>query len=302
MRNRNYRLKMLKKSWITNAVFLIMSTTAISQNVNSNAIIIQNQPVLEKEKYIIEYRTEYKDRPSAKRVARRLSAPVCLQGYLWIYPQDLGKHSSTPYSIINQINEQGNYGRDDWRIPSPEELHLMESCADECGLGEDMYMSTTNSGVVRLVSTGLSVREKNAIIINRNIDDEINKREREIREHNQIVAYQKKILASGEAILIGNLIWKVKNEGALRPKDKGTSSEKYNSNVNWRVPTEKEFKDLIKKAINLEGQYIYGNLTIPSGNYRIVKRDGRLGNFLIESWMTGDGKNCLHRLVQDKVY
>ena len=127
------------------------------QNVNINV------PVIEKTVYVDRYRTVYVDRPQPKRVAKKLSAPVLLLGYLWVYPEDIGNFKQHPLDVIKNINAQNPHGRNNWRIPTHDELMVMEANADKVGLGDDMYMATSHSnGLLRLVSTGQSVAEQKA--------------------------------------------------------------------------------------------------------------------------------------------
>ena len=127
------------------------------QNVNINV------PVIEKKVYIDRYRTVYVDRPQPKRVARKLSTPICLHGYLWVYTEDIGnfKKQSDALEIIRQINVQAPFDRDTWRIPTSAELTVMEQNADLLGLGEDIYLATDHrNGVLRMVSTGPTATER----------------------------------------------------------------------------------------------------------------------------------------------
>jgi formylglycine-generating enzyme required for sulfatase activity len=84
-------------------------------------------------------------------------------GYLWVYPEDLGNFKQQPLSVIENFNAQSPHGRNNWRLPAPDELAVMENNFDAIGLGDDTYMSTIYSnGVLRLVSTGKSVAEQDA--------------------------------------------------------------------------------------------------------------------------------------------
>jgi len=115
-----------------------------SQQVNINV------PVIEKPVYIEKYRTVYVDKP---RVARKLEKPVLLLGYLWVYPEDLGNFGKIPTGVINSINVQRPYGRNNWRIPTPDELAILEANAEKIGLGDDIYLATDHcNGVLRLVA------------------------------------------------------------------------------------------------------------------------------------------------------
>ena len=88
------------------------------------------------------------DSPSVKA---RSSVEV-LYGYLKIFPNELGEFSAEPSSIIKHINAQAQYGYNNWRIPTEEELSLLMA---NNYLGSKKYMSRENpSGVVLLVTDG----------------------------------------------------------------------------------------------------------------------------------------------------
>lgn len=114
-----------------------------SQQVNINL------PVIEKKVYVDRYRTVYVEKP---RVAKKLEKPVILLGYLWVYPEDLGNFKQVPEGVIRAINAQNPYGHNNWRIPTPDELAVMEANAEQIGLGDDIYLATDHrNGVLRLV-------------------------------------------------------------------------------------------------------------------------------------------------------
>lgn len=139
--------------------------TQQSINVNQNQQSVNiNVPVIEKKVYIDRYRTVYIE----KRAPKRLSEPVTLLGFLCVFPEDIGNFQSHPNSIIRAINNQGAYGRNNWRIPTHDELMVMEANADKIGLGDDIYMATSHSnGILRLVSTGKNNSTSNEVVSNR---------------------------------------------------------------------------------------------------------------------------------------
>lgn len=155
-----YKITLVSIAWLS------LSFDCYGQNVN----IQQNQqnvninvPVIEKKVYVDRYRTIYVDKPTPKRVARKLSTPVLLQGYLWVYTEDIGnfKRQVDAYEVIRNINARNPYGRNNWRIPTSGELALLEQNADLIGLGDGIYLATDHAnGVLRMVSTGLSVAEQ----------------------------------------------------------------------------------------------------------------------------------------------
>ena len=76
---------------------------------------------------------------------------VVLEGFLKLYPEDLGEFSSEPSWLIKQINQQERYGYNSWRLPNQEELDFIRSNGYLSG---NKYMTKENpSGVLMLVTT-----------------------------------------------------------------------------------------------------------------------------------------------------
>lgn len=50
-----------------------------------------------------------------------------LYGYLRVYPQEIGDFDREPKTIIRQINLQSQFGYNNWRIPTNEELSLLRA-------------------------------------------------------------------------------------------------------------------------------------------------------------------------------
>lgn len=313
----------------------------VNQNVNNNTntVIIQNQPVIEKQVYVERYRTVYVDRPQPKRVARRLSAPICLLDYLWVYPEDLGTYETGPTSIIAHINSQGRYGRNDWRVPTPDELRLMENYADKCGLGDDIYLATDHrNGILRLVSTGKTIeqqqKEAKEAERQRQIEEQRQRelreqrrreqqleeqRQRELREqrqreadaeaermHAQAVANQSYLISSRGACLVDETVWDVKNKGANSPRDKGVlySLDQSTSSGQWRIPTESEFYSVLRQGQN-NGAYLQMNngLVLPIGTYAVRLKSGSIGYINLQNGFTGTGNATVFiRYVQSRIY
>lgn len=189
------------------------------QNININV------PVIEKKVYVEKYRTVYVEKP---RVARKLNAPVQLLGYLWVYPEDLGNFSFVPVSVIAHLNAQNPHGRNNWRIPTPDELTVLEANAEQIGLGDDIYLATDHrNGVLRLVSTGGSTED--------NASAEKN----------------------GEIVVIDGTAWATRNVGAMNSTQKGyeydyDDIESYTPPTGWRLPTVLEMKLIRQKLSNID--------------------------------------------------
>ena len=76
---------------------------------------------------------------------------VVLEGFLKLYPEDLGEFSKEPSWLIKQINQQERYGYSSWRLPNQEELDLIRSNGYLSG---NKYMTKEDpSGVLMLVTT-----------------------------------------------------------------------------------------------------------------------------------------------------
>ena len=83
---------------------------------------------------------------------------VVLEGFLKLYPEDLGEFSSEPNQLIKQINQQKRYGYSSWRLPTQEELDLTRSNGYLSG---NKYMTREDpSGVLMLVTTEKQKKQK----------------------------------------------------------------------------------------------------------------------------------------------
>ena len=279
----------------------------VNQNINQNSIIINNQPVIEKKEYIIKYRPIYIEKPQPRRYARKLPTPIRLQGFLWVYPEDLGTYADGPNDIIAQINRQELHGRNNWRIPTTNELQLMENYAEQCGLGDGIYLSTSHrNGILRLVSTGMSVQEQH----NQAAAERARQaREEELRvaqataAHQASINKQNNLVAYGEAFWANGLLWDATNLGSDEPYNKGVAYSEVSCPENWRLPTESEFRTLLRQSTKYENYYQHSSgLVIPFGVYAI-QGSNNTSYIMLPNMMTGTGNALKYiRLVQDKIY
>lgn len=69
-----------------------------------------------------------------KEKSSKPSTPICLFGYLYVYPEDLGLFKVYPESVVNNINKHKAYGKMHWRLPTIEELSLLKEHADKLNL------------------------------------------------------------------------------------------------------------------------------------------------------------------------
>jgi hypothetical protein len=238
----------------SNYCFAQVTVQQNQQNVNINL------PVIEKTVYVDKYRVVYVDKPQPKRVAKKLSAPIQLLGYLWVYPEDLGDFKQPPLGVIGSINAQNSYGRDNWRIPTPDELALLENNAAKVGLGDDIYLATDHcNGVLRLVSTGLTNAQA-----------------------------RQEAIASGKGVLINGVVWATSNVGSggslrARGRDISWGEAQKACPEGWRLPTSRELEDLCGRFVGYEGNGAYfgvGGVKVyfpTSGDWGYWSSDGHIG-------------------------
>lgn len=253
----------MKRFTLLNILLPLFLWNGNAQVINQNQQSVNlNLPVIEKPVYITKYRTVYVEKP---RVRKALSAPVVLLDYLTVFPRDLGFYDNHPNSIISNINKQSLYGKNNWRLPTAEELKLMESFADEIGLGDDIYMASCHAnGQVRLVSTGAN-----------SVSTE-------------------ELIKSNCAYRFNNLLWSACN-GLIDPSNKsevyaqGVLYGRFNNRVNipkdrvdgptvelgvkmtlsqfeksqipagWRLPTKQEFLQMLSDSEHITALLVGGN-------------------------------------------
>lgn len=170
-------------------------------------------PTIDKTQYIGKFRLKgaYSSTTLPEKKAKKMQQPIELLGYLLVYNEDIGYFNNHPDGLIANLNEQKKFGRDNWRIPTPDELCVMEDNADKLGMGSDIYMCTDYAnGTLRLVST-------------------------EGDYHN--------------LIKVGNTYWMKTNLGANTPEEAG-SLVTYEDAVRfcpkgYRLPTKQELDELI---------------------------------------------------------
>lgn len=82
--------------------------------------------------------------------------PITLNGYLMVYPTDLGIFTSAPISTINMINRKADFGHNSWRLPTSEEVDLL--IANRGTLGMRPNITYANSYSIFRQSSTLAVR------------------------------------------------------------------------------------------------------------------------------------------------
>lgn len=86
---------------------------------------------------------------------------VVIDGYLKVYPEDLGELSEEPIALISQLNKECKYGYNTWRVPTQREINMIRSN----GYASDQkYMTQSDyNGILLLVTT-----QETEIEVNRN--------------------------------------------------------------------------------------------------------------------------------------
>lgn len=190
-------LKIFLSLWVLFASFALHGQNYNSNN-NQNTVIINNTPVVERTKVVETVKTVVVEKPAPKptRYARKLSSPVCILNSLWVYTEDLGVQSKYgAQECVDMLNNTAAWGRNDWRVPTQAELSLMMQYANEVGLGDEtyLYQYSGESGILRPVSTGLSIKQKQAKELEeqRASEQELKNREREEKEREQELEREK---------------------------------------------------------------------------------------------------------------
>ncbi|MDR3329389.1 MAG: hypothetical protein LBS63_04705 [Prevotellaceae bacterium] len=208
------------------AAAVVVTAMFAAQNANGQGKATaaqQSLPPIEKAAYVDRYRAASAGKPEPDRTTLRQPKPIHLLGYLWVYPEDLGDFERHPLSAIAILNAENSHGRNTWRIPTPEELKILEANASLVGLGDYIYLATSHAnGVLRLVSTGKSAGAKRA----------------EIRE---------KVLSVGHGVEIAGTVW-ARQAIATKDGDRRFKWDEATSKMpsGWRLPNENEVASLIK--------------------------------------------------------
>ena len=219
--------------------------------------------------------------PSAPTPKKRTSVEK-VYGYLHVFPNELGVFQSHPNSVIANINNQGMYGYDEWRVPTNEELSLLRANGYLSGA---QYMTKENaSGMVLLVTTGKSVAEQEAIRAEQARQAEIARQkeaERQAEIARQREARRQELLSQGYVDLglpSGNL-WKNANEGG------DNARYTYNEAVSRfgnKLPTKQQLEELKNKCIwtwTGSGYKVIGpngnSIYLPAAGYRYCYGDVR---------------------------
>ena len=85
---------------------------------------------------------------------------ITLLGYLQVFPEDIGAFSVVPTNVISAINQQAMHNYNNWRLPTKEELELLNSNIRILGMNnivsyayDGSWNNSSSSLFVRLVRT-----------------------------------------------------------------------------------------------------------------------------------------------------
>ena len=195
--------------------------------------------------------------PSSSAMPRKRTTVEVLYGYLKIFPNELGTFQAEPTSVISQINAQAQYGYNNWRIPTNEELSLMRA---NNYLGNGEYMTRERRiGIVLLVTDGKDYQT---------IQQERERAERERAEQERrqrIAALKAELVDLG---LPSGTLWKDKNEeGGFYTYEQAVS--KFGN----RLPTREQLEEL-KNSCRWTWMGSGYRVTGPNGNSIVLPAAG----------------------------
>ena len=209
--------------------------------------------------------------PSSSAMPRKRTTVEVLYGYLKIFPNELGTFQAEPTSVISQINAQAQYGYNNWRIPTNEELSLMRA---NNYLGNGEYMTRERRiGIVLLVTDGKDYQtiqqEKAEQERQERIERERVERERVERERQRIAALKAKGLV--DLGLPSGALWKDKNEeGGFYTYEQAVN--KFGN----RLPTKEQLEEL-KNSCRWTWTGSGYRVTGPNGNSIVLPAAGIRG-------------------------
>lgn len=191
---------------------------------------------------------------SSTYTPKKRSTVEVLYGYLKIFPTELGSFASEPISVINQINSQAQYGYNNWRIPTNEELSLMRA---NNYLSSGEYMSRENKrGIVLLVTDGEDYSTIRAEQERQRAEQERQMEQEQERQRKAAVLKAQGLVDLG---LPSGTLWKDKNEdGGLYTYSQAIS--KFGN----KLPTKEQLEELKNSC----------QWTWNGGGYKVVGPNG----------------------------
>lgn len=200
---------------------------------------------------------------------QRRSKVEVIYGYLKIFPNEIGEFDAEPSSVIRQINNQAQYGYNNWRIPTNEELALIRANGY---IGQNKYMTKeSRQGLVLLVTDG-----KDAATLQQEAEkvqkaaEEARRAAEEARKAEE--ARRAALRAQGwiDLGLPSGTLWKDQNEaGGFYSYDQAMA--KFGSNLPTKEQLE-ELKNSCRWTWNGNGYKVEGpsgeSIVLPAAGYR----------------------------------
>lgn len=162
---------------------------------------------------------------NTKKAPKKRNSVEILYGYLKVFPNELGTFDKEPSSIIKQINAQAMHGYNNWRIPTNEELSLLDA---NNYIGDGKYMTReSKNGIVLLVSDGddyttVQEKEKQRLAEEEQRRKEalemLRKQEAELQRKKEELQRKKDALLAQGYVDLGlpsGTLWKDKNESGF---------------------------------------------------------------------------------------
>lgn len=216
-----------------------------------------------------------------------------IYGYLKIFPNEIGEFEAEPTSVIRQINNQVQYGYNNWRIPTNEELALIRANGY---IGQNKYMTKeSRQGMVLLVSDGDDYASIKAAIERQ----EREKQEEQARKEKEKKQKISQLIAQGVLVDLGlpsGTLWKNANEeGGLYTHKNAVSRFGFN-----HIPTREQWSELRKMCTwtwtgrgytveSKNGQHIF----LPETSGRACNGSWYDGAYYWSSTPSGCGYMCL---------
>lgn len=233
---------------------------------------------------------------------------ITLYGYLHVFPNDIGTFDSAPQNIIDKINEGEQYDYCTWRIPTKEELSLLQS--NNIITSGETYISSNGSiaGKVRLVTDNTKCSQIKAIEKEK---QKLAAEREQIKTEQYLMMKSKGVINGKFSINEDDTIWFSKgNLQYNTSSDTWSFAENqwdYNiSSINntmidlyhWGTgnnPTKKSnnyndylcFYDWGNNTISNGGSYKWRTLTIREWNYILFSRKTNSGTRVVKAQVNG---------------
>lgn len=237
--------------------------------------------------------------PSSSSISKKRTKVEVLYGYLKVFPNELGTFSSEPTSVISQINSQTQYGYNNWRIPTNEELSLLRA---NNYLGNGDYMTREKrSGIVLLVTDG---KDFNTLKAEEQAEERAKEQARvEAEKQSKLKADQEReaVLRSQGLVDLGlpsGTLWRESNEKGFYNYSAAIRT------FGGKLPTKEQFEELKTQCQWIwtgNGYKVVGSngnsIVLPAAGYRYhdgtVNDVGSHGNYWSSTSSDSDSAWCL---------